>query len=210
MFDIAEVSYSLLDLVNLGWWRTILAALALKYTMLSFLLFVAQYTLRLRWCPCMSEALRFWLYGHRLAMDFAVASLIFWPLSLIMLFDRVRDMLCSGCSLHQLLVFRDPGQLGRHIEEVRRFSSEASASNFLSGSHFSYNLHKSADSQINIDHANRVERTPDRGQSNSWSRQRSLSRESPIEAANTNSWSTSYIRRDRGESGDQFATPCGT
>jgi len=57
--------------------------------------------------------LRLWLYGHRMAMDILVSSLVFWTLAPFVLVDRARDMVCTGCSFHHLLVFRNAGQLER-------------------------------------------------------------------------------------------------
>merc|ERR1719362_238785 len=115
VLDLVEVVLGLIPLASVHWWKACGAALILKYCLLSMLLSCAEQMLRLNWCRCgyPRALLRLWLYGHRMAMDILVSSLIFWTLAPLVLFDRVRDMLCTNCSLHHLLVFRDPGQLAR-------------------------------------------------------------------------------------------------
>merc|ERR1712159_735384 len=110
-----------------------MAALLLKYYTLSMLLFAAQYALQLGWCEFLTPPLRLWLYGHRLAFDAVVSSVIFWPLGLFVCFDRIRDECCHGCSLHQLLIFRDPGQLVRNIEELRHMRNDSSVTPSFGG-----------------------------------------------------------------------------
>merc|ERR1712232_73084 len=87
--------------------------------------------IRLKWISYLGSAfeafLRMWLYGHRLAQDLITCIFIFACLSLICAFDFFRSQ-CFGCSLHHILVFRDPGQATRRAdEEVRRSRSNVAS-----------------------------------------------------------------------------------
>jgi len=110
------------------------AAVLLKYYLLSLLLRLSECVLCLDVCsPLVQSLLRLWLCAHRHARDAIVSSIIFWPLGVFVLFDRVRDYFCHGCSLHQLLIFRAAGQLVRNVGEIQHHRSDISSS--LGGSY---------------------------------------------------------------------------
>jgi len=121
VLNLLEVILGLIPLASVHWWKACGAALILKYFLLSLLLICAEQMLRLNCCRWgyLRALLRLWLYGHRMAMDILVSSLIFWTLAPFVLFDRARDMVCTGCSVHHLLVFRNAGQLERDETVLR-------------------------------------------------------------------------------------------
>merc|ERR1740129_1092744 len=140
LLDIVEASFALWDLVQLGWWRCLVAAVLLKYYMMALWLIVGEWMLRYRLCThrCLIAPLRIWLYGHRVAIDILLSGFIFWSLGPLVLFDRVRDSLCHGCSLHQLLVFRDADQYVQTVARLHRptDADESVVTSFAStGSH---------------------------------------------------------------------------
>lgn len=112
LVDTVEALSSLGFLISIGWWRTVVAALLLKYFLLSWFLLIVESMVGLGWCPkgYFRAWARLWLYSHRMAMDLVVSCLIFCTLSPIVLFDKGRHAVCKSCSFHNLIVFRDPGQ----------------------------------------------------------------------------------------------------
>eukprot|EP00927_Polykrikos_kofoidii_P035101 TRINITY_DN29664_c0_g2_i1.p1 TRINITY_DN29664_c0_g2~~TRINITY_DN29664_c0_g2_i1.p1 ORF type:complete len:2088 (+),score=251.91 TRINITY_DN29664_c0_g2_i1:26-6289(+) len=118
---VAETVFELVFLVRIGWWKSVVASLLFKQRVLSIALSCAEHMIRLAICPCpcVYGAVRIWLYGHRMAIDLIVSSFVFATLSLPVLFDVIRSSICEGCSLHQLLVFRSVGALGRTTEVIR-------------------------------------------------------------------------------------------
>lgn len=125
---IAETMLSLVPLVLINWWRAVVAALLLKYTLLSMLLAAAQCVLQVtsgnHWRR-MQFFLQLWLYGHRMAKDMVVSTFIFGTLSPFVLFDKGRDACFRGCSFHNLLVFRAIGGVERRDQAIRLAGSFA-------------------------------------------------------------------------------------
>ena len=68
----------------------------------------------------MKEGLKLWLCAHRIAADIAVSFLIMAPLTIFVVVDWILRTLCRcrGFSIHQLLVFRDPGQVATQTLQV--------------------------------------------------------------------------------------------
>mmetsp|Transcript_61921 Transcript_61921/g.164550 ORF Transcript_61921/g.164550 Transcript_61921/m.164550 type:complete len:2073 (-) Transcript_61921:147-6365(-) len=66
------------------------------------------------------EGLKLWLCAHRIAADIAVSFLIMAPLTIFVVVDWILRTLCKcrGFSIHQLLVFRDPGQVATQTLQV--------------------------------------------------------------------------------------------
>jgi len=136
VLSLAETWFSVAFLMNIKWWKTCVAALILKYFFLSMALAIAESMVGLGWCSARytSSFARLWLYGHRMSMDMAVTTLIFCPLLPAFAFDYLRENVCQikGKSLHNLLVFRSPGQamVRREAEEAHtesQLQSEADA-----------------------------------------------------------------------------------
>jgi len=120
LLDLIETIGGLAFAISARWWKTFVAGLLLKYCLLSLLLSCAECLLRLGWCPAgfIQAHMRLWVYGHRMAMDMAVSGLIFCSLSPLVLVDAVRDSLRINCSLHNILIFRNAGQLRVGAQEV--------------------------------------------------------------------------------------------
>merc|ERR1712107_357561 len=57
--------------------------------------------------------MKLWLLAHRMAFDLIVSMFIFITLMPFALFDKLRMSCCAGCSIHQLLLFRDAGHAQR-------------------------------------------------------------------------------------------------
>lgn len=119
---------SMLSMVLLfGWWKTFVAALLLKYTLLAFALHCAECVFRLRGKDAnkttvpdwLAKPLGMWLKSHRLAMDMLTSAFIFSMLSPGFFWDRFRSRCCPSCSLHHLFLFRDAGQLAAGTTDVR-------------------------------------------------------------------------------------------
>lgn len=122
VLDLLELAVSLVPLMRIGWWRTCVSILILKYAMLSVALALAQCLFRITHgtrCHWLSSFLRLWLYGHRWAMDVATSSFLFWTLAPFVLFDKGRDACFRGCSFHNLLVFRAIGGVERRDQALR-------------------------------------------------------------------------------------------
>jgi len=120
-----EMLFALKSLVAVNWWMTVLTGVILKYSFLSLMLVCCECLLSLR-CPmqcCIvckwpKACLELWLLAHRLAADALISAFIFSVLSFGVLWDWLRSTLCcTSCSLHNLLIFRDPGQLAHDEEE---------------------------------------------------------------------------------------------
>jgi len=121
-----EGIFGLRKLMLIAWWKSFSAGLILKYSMLSLALILAETYFRLKGSMLegsaagryVAEALKLWLYGHRMAFDLIISTFLFWSLSPMVFFDRMRSVCCKGCSVHQLLIFRDPGHLQRDEAQV--------------------------------------------------------------------------------------------
>lgn len=132
--DLVETFGCLAFLISAGWWKSFVAGLLLKYCLLSLLLSGAECLLRLGWCPAgfIQAHVRLWLYGHRMAMDILVSALLFCSLSPLVLFDAIRDSLSLKCSLHNILIFRNAGQI-RATPEVNILQRSGSDTLGISG-----------------------------------------------------------------------------
>jgi len=136
VLDVIETLVKLRELLIIGWLKSFTAGLVLNYAMLSLLLAAAECTFRFKCSPpssalgkVLADALKLWLQAHRMAFDMIVSSFIFWTLAPGVAYDRLRSVICYSCSIHQLLVFRDPwGHLARAEAQVgiRDWSREIS------------------------------------------------------------------------------------
>jgi len=108
----------------------IIAGVLLKYAGLSSLLFATECLFRMRGSipqtfltkPLMAvkRGLKLWLMAHRMAADVAVSFLILSVLSIFVAYDYVQRVVfgCKSWSIHQLLVFRDPGHASATVVEL--------------------------------------------------------------------------------------------
>jgi len=124
ILDSAELVLALWPLFEIGWYKAFATGFMLKYTTLSLLMQCIQCLLRF---PCYQSSrgfignmLLFWLHAHRYAIDMLVSVFVFWTMAPLAPIDWIRNQLCPGCSIHQLLIYRDPGHLVRAEAEVWR------------------------------------------------------------------------------------------
>ncbi|CAE8584857.1 unnamed protein product [Polarella glacialis] len=125
VFDSCEAIGGLWKLASVSWWKSLAVGLILKYSLLSLTLLCCECLFRLKgpepqgaFAHWLKSTVRLWLYAHRMARDVAVSALIFGALSLAVLFDLCRSSLCDGCSLHNILIYRDPG--GAHSNRINQ------------------------------------------------------------------------------------------
>jgi hypothetical protein len=119
-----ESLVGLWSLVQVGWFQAFTAGLLLKWCWLSLLIRLAESTLaRASCCGCFLRPVELWLYAHRMARDIFTSLLIVLVLLPFVLLNSVNDLLCQGCSAHQLLIYRDPGHLARGEAFVRTIKS---------------------------------------------------------------------------------------
>eukprot|EP00931_Biecheleriopsis_adriatica_P094429 TRINITY_DN6808_c0_g1_i5.p1 TRINITY_DN6808_c0_g1~~TRINITY_DN6808_c0_g1_i5.p1 ORF type:complete len:876 (-),score=146.68 TRINITY_DN6808_c0_g1_i5:164-2791(-) len=114
--DCLEAACFMLTLVSVHWWKTVAVGVLFKYTLLQLALLLCECAFCMkgngpggdfgRW---LRSSLKLWMHGHRMARDIIVSSLIFWVLAIGVLLDRLRACGCEGCSLHNILIYRDPG-----------------------------------------------------------------------------------------------------
>ncbi|CAE8602284.1 unnamed protein product, partial [Polarella glacialis] len=125
VFDSCEAIGGLWKLASVSWWKSLAVGLILKYSLLSLTLLCCECLFRLKgpepqgaFAHWLKSTVRLWLHAHRMARDVAVSALIFGALSLAVLFDLCRSSLCDGCSLHNILIYRDPG--GAHSNRINQ------------------------------------------------------------------------------------------
>jgi len=125
--DTCETLFALKRLLAVNWWMTALTGVILKFSFLTLMLVCCECLLSLRCfvrcclvCKLPKTSLELWLLAHRLAADALISAFIFLVLSVGVLWDWLRSTLCcTSCSLHNLLIFRDPGQLAHDEEELQ-------------------------------------------------------------------------------------------
>jgi len=124
------VCLSPLYFIGSSWIKIFISGALLKYTGLSLMLFGTECLFRGRGkipqCCCVTpvmmfkKGLKLWYCAHRMAADMAVSFLIVSVLSMFVAYDFClrRCCGCTGSSIHQLLVFRDPGHAKQTTVEV--------------------------------------------------------------------------------------------
>jgi hypothetical protein len=119
ILDTIEAFASMWLLAAVMWWKTLVAGFVLKYFALSFVLLCADCILRLKadqHPDAVKRALAMlknWLQAHRFSFDVVVSSFLFWTLSPIVAFDRIRAYCFPGFSIHNIIIYRQPGHPGR-------------------------------------------------------------------------------------------------
>lgn len=119
----------------MGWHKSFVVGILLKFSFLCVVMELIECCLHIkgrcdkrRCCPCqeclygLRSSIKTWLYGHRMAQDFFVSSLILLVLSIGTAFDGLRKACCGceDCGLHNILIYRDPG--GAHKRQENRVS----------------------------------------------------------------------------------------
>jgi len=113
VLDAVEAFAALRLLMGMGWKNTFLAGLLLKWGLLQLCLLLGEGLLRSRCYGGFGLPLQLWLRAHRMARDILTSSLIFLAMMPFVLLNSLNDCLCPGCSVHQILLYRDPGHLAR-------------------------------------------------------------------------------------------------
>jgi len=123
--DGVEAAAALGHLVYIGWTKTAVAGLVCKYSMLSMLLVLCESGFRLRGpeptgCrKLLVSRLELWLHAHRMLRDVIVSALILVGLAPGVLLGLVSSRCFNcRCSLHNMLVYRDPGHPSHIADEI--------------------------------------------------------------------------------------------
>jgi hypothetical protein len=108
--EIAEAFALLRDFWDMGWTNAVLAGLVLKLLVLMLLTCLGEDCLRAlhkRSCSFLPSVLRLWVQSHRMILDLLTSTVILVALMPLVFLNSLNDGLCPGCSVHQLLIFRD-------------------------------------------------------------------------------------------------------
>eukprot|EP00928_Gymnodinium_smaydae_P034316 TRINITY_DN24351_c0_g1_i1.p1 TRINITY_DN24351_c0_g1~~TRINITY_DN24351_c0_g1_i1.p1 ORF type:complete len:1914 (-),score=312.77 TRINITY_DN24351_c0_g1_i1:172-5913(-) len=114
--DILEMYFSLNLFITVGWTKAVVAAVVLKFSLIDFLLWLMEGLYK---SPnfnnesFIGKPISLWLYTHRMARDLIVSAFMFWTLGFFVLLNQINEACLPGCSLHMLLIYRDPGHLKR-------------------------------------------------------------------------------------------------
>jgi len=101
------------------------SGLILKWGLQMVILFLLEGVLRAR---CFSSLgvfglpMQLWLHSHKMMRDIVTSSLIFWALAPWVLLNSLNDFVCPSCSVHMLLIYRDPGHLKRKEADLIELS----------------------------------------------------------------------------------------
>lgn len=113
---------------GLGWGKTFVAGMILKYLLYEIFLFLAEGVLRSRCWDQVGGFLQFlslWVHANRMFRDMFISGFILVTLFPFVLLDAFNAMLCRGCSLHNLLIYRDPGHLAKEAAVIHYTAEES-------------------------------------------------------------------------------------
>lgn len=113
---------------GLGWGKTFVAGMILKYLLYEVFLFLAEGVLRSRCWDRVGGFLQFlslWVHANRMFRDMFISGFILATLFPFVLLDTLNAMLCRGCSLHNLLIYRDPGHLAKEAAVIHYTAEES-------------------------------------------------------------------------------------
>jgi len=135
---VVEAAAALSHLVVVGWTKSAVAGLIYKFSVLSMLLDLCECFFRLQGPPArgcfpklLVASIDLWLHAHRMMRDVLTSGLILIGLAPIVLLGLISSTCCScRFSLHNLLVYRDPGHPS-HVSEEIHSSSLVDRSIFL-------------------------------------------------------------------------------
>ncbi|CAE8613004.1 unnamed protein product [Polarella glacialis] len=116
VLQIVEALLPLYVMHGTGWKKTFVAGLVLKLLLFGVVLFLAEGVLRSR-CfhktGSFLQPLNLWVHANRMSRDIFTSAFIFICLVPFVALNTINESLCAGCSVHQLLIYRDPGHLAR-------------------------------------------------------------------------------------------------
>jgi len=123
-----ELAWTLKDFYSSGWTDAVIAGVVLKLLLLSTCLCWCEDLLRshcFEKMGCFGLPVQLWVHSHRMSRDLITSTLILSALTPLVILNVLNNCLTPGCSIHQLLIFRDhkpPARQALNIErrEVRR------------------------------------------------------------------------------------------
>jgi len=133
MLDVCEATLALYSFFAVGWTKAFAAGIILKYVLLSCCLNMAEDVTRLQrfdYNRRLGKTLAIWVRAHRMCRDLVTSSLILGALVPLVLLTSLNSAVCSGCSAHNLLLYRDPGHFRR--AEVRVYRDNSRSKSFFS------------------------------------------------------------------------------
>jgi hypothetical protein len=114
--DLLEATGSFYEILKVGWVNAVVAGIMFKLSVLSMVLWIAEGLMKSKTfgkCESLLKPLQLFVYAHRIARDFVVSGFILLVLSVLVCLNVINDCCMPGCSIHQLLIYRDPGHLKR-------------------------------------------------------------------------------------------------
>merc|ERR1712183_1226168 len=79
----------------------------------------------------LNNALEMWLLSLYMIKDVVVSSFIFWTLGIFSLFSSLTEHVCPTFSIHNMLVYRQPGHTSRANEdEIEHDIEDSSESDY--------------------------------------------------------------------------------
>jgi len=115
---VAEGGGVLLPLFLMGWFRTFIAGVILKFFALKAVIFLGESVLRSRYSSkigCFCRPVELFVMSHQMARDVLTTSGILTMMLPAVAFNSLNEMVCPFCNVHQLLIYRDPGH--QHQED---------------------------------------------------------------------------------------------
>jgi len=109
---VAEGGAVLLPLFLMGWFRTFIAGVILKFFALKAAIFLGECVLRSRYSSkigCFCRPVELFVMSHQMARDMLTTSGILAMMLPAVVFNSLNEMVCPFCNVHQLLIYRDPG-----------------------------------------------------------------------------------------------------
>jgi hypothetical protein len=110
VLETAEAVAALQHFWDMGWTNALVAGLVLKLLVVLTLTCWGEECLRALHdtrCGFMLPVLQLWVQSHRMLRDLLTSSIILVALMPLVLLNALNDGFCPGCSVHQLLIFRD-------------------------------------------------------------------------------------------------------
>jgi len=124
VLDALEAAWTLRDFYSVGWTDGVIAGVALKLLVLSIFLCWCEDFLRspfFQKMGCLGLPVQLWVRAHRMSRDLVTSTIILSTLTPLVFLNALNDFLTPGCSIHQLLIFRDhkpPARQDLHVSRM--------------------------------------------------------------------------------------------
>lgn len=121
--DFGEAWLALIEFYFVGWKRATITGLVLKFALLSACVHLGEAGLcsdNKQRLGCIWRPFELWVHAHRMGRDILTSSLILCVLCPLVLLNTLNDCFCRGCSVHQLLIYRNTGHQARDKVTVRK------------------------------------------------------------------------------------------